>query len=85
MRFSVYFTGDQSLVSWPDKQLCNVLVYFTVDQSLVSWSDKQLCDVYVFFTGDKVNNYLIWSTACLFMTMVVIHNTSKLKTLPRRR
>ena len=32
-------------------------------------------------TADKVNNYSIWSTACLFMTMAVIHNTSKLKTL----
>ena len=40
-------TGDQSLVSWSDKQHWEILVYFTGDLSLGPWSDKQLCEVLV--------------------------------------
>ena len=41
----MYFTDDQCLVSWSDKQLCEGLFLFTDDERLVSWSDKQLCEV----------------------------------------
>ena len=64
----VYFTDDQSLVSWSDKQLCEVLVYFTGDQSMVSWYDKQLCKVLVYFTGDQ--SLVSWSDKQLCEVLV---------------